>query len=182
MLDGVGVAGDYQPDAAFRENVADLLGEVSDDLYVTSFSGEANPPVSVRDARAIATEAANDPQAHLVPADAPAGSPAARRVAFARDASCSAGVGDGEVGYPSPYQRMRIGACDVTVFGTRQQVTEATDVCGVGEQFGEEFAQRGDFRPRSEESQLGPALCDDPLGSGPARWRVLLVPPSAPTR
>ena len=36
-----------------------------------------------------------------------------------RDASCSAGVGDGEVGYPSPYQWMRIGACDVTVFGTR---------------------------------------------------------------
>ena len=36
-----------------------------------------------------------------------------------RDASCSAGVGYGEVGYPSPYQWMRIGACDVTVFGTR---------------------------------------------------------------
>src|ERR1700694_4786216 len=32
MLDGVGVAGDYQPDAVFRESVADLLGEVSDDL------------------------------------------------------------------------------------------------------------------------------------------------------
>jgi len=27
--------------------------------------------------------------------------------------------GDSEVGCPSPYQWMRIGACDVTVFGTR---------------------------------------------------------------
>jgi exodeoxyribonuclease V beta subunit len=86
MLDGVGVAGDYQPDAAFRENVADLLGEVSDDLYVADYSGEPEPFLRARDARAIATAAANDPQAELVPTDAADGSPAADRVAFARAA------------------------------------------------------------------------------------------------
>ena len=43
MLDGVGVAGDYQPDAAFRENVADLLGEVSDDLYVDQLQRGGEP-------------------------------------------------------------------------------------------------------------------------------------------
>ena len=36
-----------------------------------------------------------------------------------RNASCSAGARNGEVGYPASDQRMRIGAYDVTVFGAR---------------------------------------------------------------
>ncbi len=36
-----------------------------------------------------------------------------------RDATCSARVGDGEVGYPAPGQWMRIGAQGVAVFSPR---------------------------------------------------------------
>jgi exodeoxyribonuclease V beta subunit len=83
MLDGVGLAGDYEPGATFQENSADLLGQVSDDRYVADFSNEPTPPMTLRDARAIGTAAADDPQADLVPADAAAESPAAQRVSFA---------------------------------------------------------------------------------------------------
>jgi exodeoxyribonuclease V beta subunit len=86
MLDGIGIAGDYQPEATFREGLADLVGEVGDDLYVTSFSGQDDPTVSVRDARTIAADAVGDPQARLAPTDAPEGSVAASRVTFAQDA------------------------------------------------------------------------------------------------
>ena len=33
MLDGIGLAGDYEPDAAFLEDTADLVGEVTTDLF-----------------------------------------------------------------------------------------------------------------------------------------------------
>jgi exodeoxyribonuclease V beta subunit len=86
MLDGVGIAGDYQPDATFCDSVADLIGEVSDDLYVARFSMAQAPPMTVREARTIVTEAADDPHAVLVPNDAPAESPAAERFSFATSA------------------------------------------------------------------------------------------------
>jgi exodeoxyribonuclease V beta subunit len=83
MLDGVGVAGDYEPAATLRENLAELVDEVSDDLYVARFSDVLQPPMTVRDARAVATAATGDPQAGLVPTDAAADSAAGRRVSFA---------------------------------------------------------------------------------------------------
>jgi exodeoxyribonuclease V beta subunit len=86
MLDGVGIAGDYQPDAAFRENVADIVGQVSDDRYIGDYAGAAPPPMSAKLARTITEDATDDPQAQLVPADADPGTPAAERVAFAEQA------------------------------------------------------------------------------------------------
>ena len=86
MLDGVGIAGDYQPDAVFRESVTDLVGEVSDDRYVADYAMGAAPQISAKVARAIAGDATSDPQAALIPADADLGSEAAERVAFAEAA------------------------------------------------------------------------------------------------
>ena len=62
---------------------------------------------------------------------------------------------------------MRLGPCNVTVFSSRNEVAEAPHDSGIGDQFGEELAQRGDLRPGPDERQLGPAVHDDPLGSGP---------------
>lgn len=86
MLDGVGIAGDYQPDAAFRENVADLVGQVSDDRYVADYARAASPPMAVKLARTIVTDATGDPQALIVPTEADPGTPAAERVSFAEAA------------------------------------------------------------------------------------------------
>lgn len=87
MLDGVGIAGDYQPDAAFRENIADLVGQVSDDSYVADFAPRAGqPPLSLKNARTIVADVTGDPQARLVPTNADPGTPAAERVAFAEAA------------------------------------------------------------------------------------------------
>ena len=84
MLDGVGIAGDFEPDAAFREDSADLVGQVSDDRYIADYARVATPQMSAKLARRIATDAIGDPQALLVPADADPGTPAAERVAFAQ--------------------------------------------------------------------------------------------------
>ena len=86
MLDGVGIAGDYQPDASFRENVADLVGQVSDDRYIADYAGAASPQIPVKLARTIAADATGDPQALLVPTNADPGTPAAERVSFAQAA------------------------------------------------------------------------------------------------
>ena len=50
MLDGVGVAGDYQPDARrCVEYVADLLGEVSDDRLRRRLQRESAPTLTPED-------------------------------------------------------------------------------------------------------------------------------------
>lgn len=62
---------------------------------------------------------------------------------------------------------MRLGPCAVAVFGSENQVAEAPYDLGIGYQFAEELAQGGDLGPGPDERQLGPAVHDDPLGSGP---------------
>ncbi|WP_245851829.1 UvrD-helicase domain-containing protein [Mobilicoccus massiliensis] len=85
VLRSLGVAGDTERDAQLVDDVSDLLREVVDDLYLRGFArDEATPIFSLAEARAIAHDVMLDPQARIVPADAPAGSPAARRVGFAR--------------------------------------------------------------------------------------------------
>ena len=85
MLDGLGVAGDTDPGAVFVESVDDLLTEVVDDFYVRKYApGEAERPAFSREtALAIARRAVADFQARLEPRDAPAGSAAHVRQAFA---------------------------------------------------------------------------------------------------
>jgi exodeoxyribonuclease V beta subunit len=85
MLEGLGVAADTDPGAVFVESVDDLLTEVVDDFYVRKYApGEAGRPAFSREtALAIARRAVADPQARLEPRDAPAGSAAHVRQAFA---------------------------------------------------------------------------------------------------
>lgn len=82
MLGGIGLAGDYEPDAGFLEDTADLVGEVSTDLFAAH---QARHPtaLSVRIARLVAAAAVADAQAVIEPRDADADSQAAERAAFA---------------------------------------------------------------------------------------------------
>ena len=40
MLAGLGIAGDLEPEAAFVEDVSDLVAEVVDDVYLRTFHGD----------------------------------------------------------------------------------------------------------------------------------------------
>lgn len=86
MLDGIGFVGDYEPNAEYRENIADLLKEVADDLYTVEHTATFPPSMTVRDARAVAGVAVDDPQATLYPEEADVGSVAAHRLAHAEAA------------------------------------------------------------------------------------------------
>src|SRR4029079_9205758 len=86
MLDGIGFVGDYEPNAQYRDTTADLRAQVSDDLYTARHTGSYPAAVSLREARAVARAAVDDPQAALVPEHADDGSVAAQRVSFAEAA------------------------------------------------------------------------------------------------
>ena len=85
VLNGLGMAGDHEPDATVVESVEDMLREVADDLYLRKFAvpGAAAPAISPRNAREVARAAVTDPQAVLEPADADAASEAGQRVGIA---------------------------------------------------------------------------------------------------
>lgn len=80
VLEGLGIAGDLEPDVTFVEDVRDLVDEVVDDLYVRRFQGEAHPPFDRAQAGEIARAAAvRNPTAPLDPADLDGDTPAALR-------------------------------------------------------------------------------------------------------
>ncbi|OZC74296.1 AAA family ATPase [Rhodococcus sp. 06-462-5] len=68
MLDGLGIAGEREPESAFVESVSDLLEQVVDDLYLQMFSGDDEAPAfSRRDAQQLALAAVGDQQSILYP-------------------------------------------------------------------------------------------------------------------
>ncbi|OZC45589.1 AAA family ATPase [Rhodococcus sp. WWJCD1] len=68
MLDGLGIAGEREPESTFVESVSDLLEQVVDDLYLQMFSGDDEPPAfSRRDAHQLALAAVGDQQSILYP-------------------------------------------------------------------------------------------------------------------
>ena len=83
MLDGIGMAGDYQPEARLLENTTALLGEVTDDVYTAQYCAESSPHLTRKAAGEIAKDAADKPLAVLKPSDADPDSPVAQRVRFA---------------------------------------------------------------------------------------------------
>ncbi|GAA1635246.1 UvrD-helicase domain-containing protein [Georgenia ruanii] len=85
MLASLGVAGDVDADATFVPDIADLVEEAVDDLYIRRYAGAAQPALTPADAREVARAAVSDHQARLEPAAAPADSLAGHRYAFARD-------------------------------------------------------------------------------------------------
>ncbi|TSE01443.1 AAA family ATPase [Skermania sp. ID1734] len=84
MLDGLGFAGEREPDATLVEAVDDLVNEVVDDLYMQRYAGIAEPPISISAARKAARAAARDRQAILSP-DPSGESTAAHLARFAED-------------------------------------------------------------------------------------------------
>ncbi len=86
MLDGLGIAGEREPDATFVESVDDLVTEVVHDLYLRAYSNaDSEPPITLAEALQVARAAIGDRQAKLAPAsdiDTDAG----HRVVFAKAA------------------------------------------------------------------------------------------------
>jgi exodeoxyribonuclease V beta subunit len=66
VLDGLGIAGDLDPDIAFVEDLSDLSSDTIDDLYVRRFSRSGVPPFGRAQAAAIARAAIEDPSATIV--------------------------------------------------------------------------------------------------------------------
>lgn len=85
MLLSLGVAGDMDRDAVLLPDIADLVDEVVDDLYLQRYADDPDPVLSVSEARAVARAAAGDRQARLEPADADPATQAGHRYALARD-------------------------------------------------------------------------------------------------
>ncbi len=68
VLAGLGVAGDVEPDATFVEDVADLVEEAVDDLFVRRFHRASDaPPFGRAEALRLARAAVDKPHARLVP-------------------------------------------------------------------------------------------------------------------
>ncbi|MFC4605859.1 UvrD-helicase domain-containing protein [Rhodococcus kronopolitis] len=100
VLDGLGVAGDRDPDAVLVEEADDLAAETVGDLYLSTFAAAENPSLEPGVARKAARAAIFDPQAVLAPEGAD-GTPAGDAVAFAtavraemRDRKRAAGLRD----------------------------------------------------------------------------------------
>ncbi|HEY2006370.1 MAG TPA: UvrD-helicase domain-containing protein [Solirubrobacteraceae bacterium] len=68
VLDGLGIAGDLDPDVAFVEDLSDLASDTIDDLYVRRFSltGTGSPEFGRAEAAAIARAAIENPGATIV--------------------------------------------------------------------------------------------------------------------
>ncbi|MDJ0396086.1 UvrD-helicase domain-containing protein [Rhodococcus sp. G-MC3] len=91
MLDGLGIAGEREPETTLVEAVDDLTGEVVVDIYLRRYSrSEFQPPISPNDARQVAREAVRDRQAHLVP-EPTDDSEAGHRVIFAEEVRAEVG-------------------------------------------------------------------------------------------
>ncbi|WP_199422505.1 UvrD-helicase domain-containing protein [Actinotalea solisilvae] len=83
MLAALGTAADVDHDAVLVPDQADLVDEVVDDLYLRGYMGEAEPRISIGEARTVARAAVSDHDADLRPDDPEPGSPAEHRVRFA---------------------------------------------------------------------------------------------------
>ncbi|SME89766.1 exodeoxyribonuclease V beta subunit [Cellulosimicrobium cellulans J34] len=79
MLTALGTAADVDLATSFLPDVADLVEEVTDDLYVRRFADEREPILSPRDVRDVARAAVSDHGAVVAPSDAAPGSVAAAR-------------------------------------------------------------------------------------------------------
>ncbi|HSU35730.1 MAG TPA: UvrD-helicase domain-containing protein [Propionibacteriaceae bacterium] len=87
MLDGLGVLGDREPQAAFVEHLSDLTREVATDLYLRRYAAGPGAPMTYAEALAVADLAVQAVHARLVPdgldQTAPDRTDGTERVAFA---------------------------------------------------------------------------------------------------
>ncbi|MEJ7774994.1 MAG: UvrD-helicase domain-containing protein, partial [Nocardioidaceae bacterium] len=82
VLGSLGFAGDIERGCAFVEDVADLVDEIVDDLYIRRF-WNSTPAFSRSEAAAIVAAAIANPAAHLEPTAAPPDTVAAMRLRLA---------------------------------------------------------------------------------------------------
>ncbi len=73
VLDGLGIAGNLEPDVTFVEDLSDLVGEAVDDLYVRRFSPEGVPAFGRGQSAEIARAAIGNPGAVLAPGETDVG-------------------------------------------------------------------------------------------------------------
>jgi len=86
VLKSLGVAGDSDAGVKLVDSLDDLVDEIVDDLYLARFGEQRDDPPFTRElALELAREVVHNPGAELRPADPPAGSAAAVRLAFATD-------------------------------------------------------------------------------------------------
>lgn len=82
VLDGLGIAGERDPDAVLVEEADDLIAESIGDLYLRMFGAAETPSLDPGTARKAARAAIFDPQSVLAP-DGAEGTPAGDAVEFA---------------------------------------------------------------------------------------------------
>ena len=83
VLKSLGVAGDADAEVTLVESLADLIGEIVDDVYLAQFGQQQTPPpLTRREAYDIAKLAVENPGAAIHPVGEPGGSAAAVRVEF----------------------------------------------------------------------------------------------------
>ncbi|WP_407319349.1 UvrD-helicase domain-containing protein [Isoptericola halotolerans] len=75
MLVALGITADVDPAATFVPDVADLVREVADDLYVRRFADESHPALTPTLAGEVGRAAVSDHQARLVPEEPGGGEP-----------------------------------------------------------------------------------------------------------
>jgi exodeoxyribonuclease V beta subunit len=87
VLEGLGIAGDVEPNVQFVEDVEDLIDEVIDDLYVRRFHGAdaGAPPFDRKQAAEIARMAIYNPAAPVAAADGGVAAMRRRLAISARD-------------------------------------------------------------------------------------------------
>ena len=83
VLRSLGVAGDTDARARLVEDLTDLVAEVTDDLYLARFGGQESPPFPLEDARSLARDVVEDPQATITPDVDDDSTTGGARVAFA---------------------------------------------------------------------------------------------------
>ncbi|WP_068269555.1 UvrD-helicase domain-containing protein [Aldersonia kunmingensis] len=86
MLDGLGFAGEREPEATLVESIGDIVTEVVDDLYLERYAKSDDIPFDRRVAGIVGAAAVGDRHAKLVPEGEPPGSEAAHRIEFAEAA------------------------------------------------------------------------------------------------
>jgi exodeoxyribonuclease V beta subunit len=85
VLKSLGVAGDTDAGVTLVESLDEVVTEIVDDLYVQRFGQlKQAPPLTRKDALALALAVVGDPGTELRPVDPPAGTTAALRVDFAQ--------------------------------------------------------------------------------------------------
>ncbi|MGQ2911084.1 UvrD-helicase domain-containing protein [Aeromicrobium sp.] len=109
VLRSLGTTGDVEPGSALIEDDTEIVDQVVADLYLRAVGMGATPPFDHAEAGQLGRRAVEDPSAHLLPTDAPQGSPPDLRRRFAgavRDESARRRLAARTLSYDDLLQRL----------------------------------------------------------------------------